>query len=66
VAPGSGGLNGADNGTIFGPDGNLYVPSYYGNRVLRYNGTTGAYMDAFRRSIGRPRCSRSATTGCCT
>jgi hypothetical protein len=34
-------------GLLFGPDGNLYVSNYYGNRVLRYNGTTGAYIDTF-------------------
>src|SRR5206468_3946258 len=29
----------------FGPDGNLYVAN--GCSILRYNGTTGAFIDAF-------------------
>jgi len=47
VTGGSGGLNGPDLGATFGPDGNLYVPSFYSGDVLRYNGTTGAFMDKF-------------------
>lgn len=47
VAPGSGGLNGPDLGVVFGPDGHLYVPSFESGDVLRYNGTTGAFMDKF-------------------
>jgi hypothetical protein len=31
----------------FGPDGNLYVNSIQTDQVLRYNGTTGAFLDAF-------------------
>jgi WD40 repeat protein len=33
-------------GVAFGPDGNLYVNSH-GNKVLRYNGTTGAVKALF-------------------
>ena len=32
---------------IFGEDGNLYVSSFNNDRVLRYDGTTGAYIDTF-------------------
>ncbi len=41
------------NGIAFGPDGNLYVSSTdrsiftNADRVLRYNGTTGAFIDTF-------------------
>lgn len=34
-------------GITFGPDGNLYVSSSLNNSVLRYNGTTGVFMNAF-------------------
>ncbi len=34
-------------GLVFGPDGNLYVSSANTDEVLRYNGTTGAFIDAF-------------------
>lgn len=47
VNPGSGGLNGPDVGLTFGPDGNLYAPSFYGHKVLKYSGTTGAYLGDF-------------------
>lgn len=47
VTAGSGGLNGPDLGMAFGPDGDLYVPSYYGNSIMRYDGTTGASKGAF-------------------
>jgi DNA-binding beta-propeller fold protein YncE len=35
---------------ILGRDGNLYVNSQDNNSVLRYDGTTGAFIDAFIRS----------------
>ncbi len=52
VAAGSGGLK-LPKGMNFGPDGNLYVSSADGDgidgpdEVLRYNGTTGAFIDVF-------------------
>ncbi len=32
---------------IVGPDGNLYVSGWNSNNVLRYNATTGAFIDTF-------------------
>ena len=49
VYAGNGGLGGAF-GLTFGPDGNLYVTAQFFTAVpgvLRYNGTTGAFMDVF-------------------
>jgi hypothetical protein len=48
VGPGSGGLAFGD-GLTFGPDGNLYVNGTApgGVSVLRYNGSTGAFVNAF-------------------
>jgi DNA-binding beta-propeller fold protein YncE len=43
---GNGGLTNA-KGLAFGPDGNFYVASAGTNQVLRYNGNTGAFIDAF-------------------
>jgi streptogramin lyase len=31
----------------FGPDGSAYVASFYSNQILRYNGSTGAFLDVF-------------------
>jgi Concanavalin A-like lectin/glucanases superfamily/PKD domain/Matrixin len=44
VAAGSGGLSFGD-GMAFGPDGNLYVASLNTRNILRYNGTTGAFLN---------------------
>ena len=37
----------SDSGIAYGPDGNLYVCSYYTGTVERFNGATGAFMDTF-------------------
>ncbi len=46
VQTGDGGLL-FTTGLKFGPDGNLYVGSWGSNEVLRFDGTTGAYIDDF-------------------
>src|SRR5688500_8540468 len=46
VATGSGGLN-LPHGLAIGPDGHLYVASAGNDAVLRYNGTSGAFLNAF-------------------
>lgn len=46
VPTGSGGLSFPLGGT-FGPDGNFYVSDSDHENVLRYNGTTGAFIDIF-------------------
>ena len=54
VASGGGGLNGPDNGTILGPDGFLYVPSYFSNQIIRYD-LQAQTSEVFINGIGRPR-----------
>lgn len=50
----SGGTLSNPIGLTYGPDGNLYVASSGSNQILRYNGTTGAFMGVFVSSIGTP------------
>jgi hypothetical protein len=48
VNPGSGGLGGAEGQCFgFGPDGNLYVASAGTNSILRFDGTTGSFLNVF-------------------
>jgi CSLREA domain-containing protein len=46
VTAGSGSLDGPTD-LAFGPDGDLYVISRENARILRYNGSTGAFRDVF-------------------
>jgi DNA-binding beta-propeller fold protein YncE len=46
VSAGSGGLSLAKD-VVQGPDGNVYVASAGTNSVLRYNGSTGTFIDSF-------------------
>lgn len=59
VTPNLGQLNGPDAGMTIGPDGNLYVPSYFTNQVKRYSLVDGAYLGNFPLAAGsglsRPR-----------
>jgi photosystem II stability/assembly factor-like uncharacterized protein len=58
VTHGSGGLA-TPSGLSFGPDGNLYVASEHGgggdqDSVLRYDGTSGAFLDTFASNLRNP------------
>jgi DNA-binding beta-propeller fold protein YncE len=39
--PRASGLNGPDNGMVFGPDGKLYIPGYDSDSVVRFDPATG-------------------------
>jgi hypothetical protein len=41
-------------GLAFGPDGNLYVSSFKSDRILRFDGKTGQFIDEFAVSNGSP------------
>lgn len=41
IASGAAGLHGADNGMMFGPDGQLYVPGFDSHNVVRHDPASG-------------------------
>lgn len=41
-------------GLVFGPDGKLYVSSFLTDQILRYDGTTGQFIDVFARGNQQP------------
>ncbi|MBS1717619.1 MAG: NHL repeat-containing protein [Armatimonadetes bacterium] len=47
VESGSGQMKGPDVGLVVGPDRKLYVPSFYGGAVLRFDANSGKFLDAF-------------------
>jgi DNA-binding beta-propeller fold protein YncE len=49
VQSGSGGLS-FPAGLAYGPDGHLYVSSAGNDRILRFHGQTGAFIDVFSRA----------------
>ncbi len=51
VSTGSGGLT-SPHALGFGPNGHLYVATFSGRNVLRYNGTTGAPLPSSTGAIG--------------
>ncbi|HJT75855.1 MAG TPA: Ig-like domain repeat protein, partial [Gemmataceae bacterium] len=51
ITAGSGGLS-DPRGITWGPDGNVYVSSYANSEVLRYDGTTGAFLNVFATGTG--------------
>lgn len=58
VPPFAAGLDGADNGAVFGPDGKLYVPGYDSNSVIRFDPATGIsslFIDGNASRLFEPR-----------
>jgi len=53
VTAGAGGLDGP-RGLAFGPGGDLYVTSFGTGEVLRYDGTTGAFIEVFATGLSEP------------
>ena len=58
IAPRAAGLAGSDNGAVFGPDGNLYVPGYDSNTVVRLDlatGVTSVFINGSSSQLFEPR-----------
>lgn len=55
VVAGAGGLDGPDIGLSFGPDGALYVPSWYNGAVLAYSGGVATEVVAAGSGWSGPR-----------
>jgi hypothetical protein len=53
VAAGTGGLTNATD-LAFGPDGNLYVMNEAANQVLKFDGTSGAFLSVFASGLQNP------------
>lgn len=47
----------------FGPDNNLYVADYGNQRILRFNGQSGAFMDVYANTDGLPTSVTFDATG---